>query len=38
MAKRFEIRNSMEEFLISKIEGKESGVQMVYHYERVRGM
>lgn len=33
MAKKFEIRNSTAEFLIFQIEGKESGVQMVYHDE-----
>ena len=34
-AKRFEIRNSTAEFLIFQIEGKESGVQVVYHDETV---
>ena len=39
MAKRFEIRNSMAEFLIFQNEGKESGVQMIYHDEtRARRM
>ncbi len=39
MAKKFEIRNSTAEFLIFQIEGKESGVQMVYHDEtRARRM
>ena len=33
MAKKFEIRNSTAEFLIFQIEGKESGVQVVYHDE-----
>ena len=31
MAKKFEIRNIMAEFLIFQIEGKESGVQVVCH-------
>ena len=35
MAKKFEIRNSTAEFLIFQIEGKESGVQVVYHDETV---
>lgn len=35
MAKKFEIRNSTAEFLIFQIEGKESGVQLVYHDETV---
>lgn len=35
MAKKFEIRNSIAEFLIFQIEGKESGVQVVYHDETV---
>lgn len=35
MVKRFEIRNSTAEFLIFQIEGKESGVQVVYHDETV---
>ena len=35
MAKKFEIRNSTAEFLIFQIEGKESGVQVVYHEETV---
>lgn len=39
MAKKFEIRNSTAEFLIFQIEGKESGVQMVYYDEtRARRM
>lgn len=39
MAKKFEIRNSTAEFLIFQIDGKESGVQMVYHDEtRARRM
>ena len=33
MAKMFEIRNITAEFLIFQIEGKESGVQVVYHDE-----
>ena len=33
MAKKFEIRNSTAEFLIFQIEGKESGVQVMYHDE-----
>ncbi len=33
MAKRFEIRNSTAECLIFQIEGKESGVQVIYHDE-----
>ena len=35
MVKMFEIRNSTAEFLIFQIEGKESGVQVVYHDETV---
>ena len=35
MAKKFEIRNSTAEFLIFQIEGKEAGVQVVYHDETV---
>ena len=35
MAKKYEIRNSTAEFLIFQIEGKESGVQVVYHDETV---
>ena len=35
MAKKFEIRNSTAEFLIFQIEGKESGVQVIYHEESV---
>lgn len=35
MAKKFEIRNSTAEFLIFQIEGKENGVQVVYHNESV---
>ena len=35
MAKKFEIRNSTAEFLIFQIEGKESGVQVVYKDETV---
>lgn len=35
MAKKFEIRNSTAEFLIFQIEGKESGVQVMYHDETV---
>lgn len=35
MAKKFEIRNSTAEFLIFQIEGKESGVQVIYHDESV---
>lgn len=34
MTKKFEIRNSTAEFLIFQIEGKESGVQVVYHHEK----
>ena len=33
--KKFEIRNSTAEFLIFQIEGKEDGVQVVYHNESV---
>ena len=35
MIERFEIRNSTAEFLIFQIEGKEDGVQVVYHNESV---
>lgn len=35
MSAKFEIRNSTAEFLIFQIEGKESGVQVVYHDETV---
>lgn len=35
MAKKFEIRNSTAEFLIFQIEGKEDGVQVLYHKESV---
>ena len=35
MQKKFEIRNSTTEFLIFQIEGKEDGVQVVYHNESV---
>lgn len=35
MQKKFEIRNSTAEFLIFHIEGKEDGVQVVYHNESV---
>lgn len=35
MAEKFEIRNSTAEFLIFQIEGKESGVQVMYHNETV---
>lgn len=35
MAKKYEIRNSMAEFLIFQIEGKEDGVQVVYRDETV---
>lgn len=35
MAKKFEIRNSTAEFLIFQMEGKEDGVQVVYHNESV---
>ncbi|OKY86434.1 MAG: cell filamentation protein Fic [Bacteroidales bacterium 52_46] len=35
MSKKFEIRNSTAEFLIFQIEGKEDGVQVVYHNESV---
>lgn len=35
MAKKFEIRNITAEFLIFQIEGKEDGVQVVYHNESV---
>ena len=33
MAKIFELRNNMAAFRIFQIEGKESGVQVVYHDE-----
>ena len=35
MARKFEIRNSTAEFLIFQIDGKEDGVQVVYHHESV---
>lgn len=35
MTTQFEIRNSTAEFLIFQIEGKEDGVQVVYHNESV---
>ena len=35
MSKKYEIRNSTAEFLIFQIEGKEDGVQVVYHKESV---
>lgn len=35
MGQKFEIRNSTAEFLIFQIEGKEDGVQVVYHKESV---
>ena len=35
MSKKFEIRNSTAEFLIFQIEGKEDGVQIMYHNESV---
>lgn len=35
MPKKFDIRNSTAEFLIFQIEGKEDGVQVVYHNESV---
>ena len=35
MTNKFEIRNSTAEFLIFQIEGKESGVQVIYHDESV---
>ena len=35
MAKKFEIRNSTAEFLIFQIEGKEDGVQALYHNDSV---
>ncbi len=35
MAKKFEIRNSTAEFLIFQIEGKESGVQVMYRNETI---
>lgn len=35
MSKKFEIRNSTAEFLIFKIEGKEDGVQILYHNDSV---
>lgn len=35
MAKKFEVRNSTAEFLIFQIEGKESGVQVLYRDETI---
>lgn len=35
MLRKFEIRNSTAEFLIFQIEGKEDGVQVMYHNESV---
>jgi hypothetical protein len=35
VARKFEIRNSTAEFLIFQIDGKEDGVQVVYHHESV---
>lgn len=35
MSKKFEIRNSTAEFLIFQVEGKEDGVQVIYHDESV---
>lgn len=35
MSKKFEIRNSTAEFLIFQIEGKEDGVQVLYHNDSV---
>lgn len=35
MSKKFEIRNSTAEFLLFQIDGKESGVQVVYRDETV---
>ena len=35
MPKKLEIRNSTAEFLIFQIEGKESGVQVVYQEETI---
>ena len=35
MAEKFEIRNSTSEFLIFQIEGKEDGMQVIYHDETV---
>lgn len=35
MSKKFEIRNSTAEFLIFQIEGKEDGVQILYHNDSV---
>lgn len=35
MPKKLEIRNSTAEFLIFQIEGKESGVQVVYQAETI---
>ena len=35
MSKKYEIRNSTAEFLIFQIEGKEDGVQVMYHNETV---
>lgn len=38
MAKKFELRNSTAEFLIFRIKGKESGVQVVYYDEMISGI
>lgn len=35
MAKKFEIRNSTAEFLIFAIEGREEGIQVMYHDETI---
>ena len=35
MAKKFEIRNSTAEFLIFMLEGKEDGIQVMYHNETI---
>lgn len=35
MAKKFEIRNSTAEFLIFMLEGKESGIQVMYKHETI---
>ena len=35
MAKKFEIRNSTAEFLIFMLEGKEDGIQVMYHDETI---
>lgn len=35
MSKKIEIRNSTAEFLIFQIDGKENGVQVMYHDETV---